>query len=125
VWQPNTAQWRLIWIGTIVLILGWPPKQGRSLGVKAVNVLADPTRSLPTLPAPLPMGLDDNGDAVAAHDEAEAEYYRHYESSRITRLRLRLKAASDPFDPSTSRQILVGLGVLTALAVWKLNGRTF
>ena len=123
-WQPNAAQWRLIWIVTVVLILAWPLEHGRSLGAKAVNWLADPAKSLPALPAPLPMGLDDNGDAVAAHDEAEAEYYRQYEKSRITRLRMKLKSASDPLDPSTTRQILAGIGILSALAVWRLNRRS-
>lgn len=123
-WQPNTAQWRVIWIVAVLLILGWPPREGRSLAVKAVNWLADPTGSLPTLPDPLPMGLDDNGDAVAAHDAEAAEYYRRYQSSRVTRLRLSLKAADDPFDPSTERQILAGIGILGALAVWRLNRKT-
>ena len=98
-WQPNKAQWRVIWIVAVVLILGWPPEKSRSLAIKAVNYLADPTGSLPTLPPPLPISLDDNGDAVAEHDALETEYYRAYESSRVTRLRMRLKAASDPFDP--------------------------
>jgi hypothetical protein len=121
VWQPNTAQWRVIWIVAVFLILCWPPDHGRSLAVKATNWLADPTNSLPTLPEPLPIGLDDNGDAVAEHDALEAEYYRQYESSRLTRLRMRLKAANEPFDPTTERQILAGLGILSALVVWRLK----
>ena len=123
VWQPNTAQWRVIWIVAVVLILCWPADGGRSLAVKAANWLADPTDSLPSLPAQLPIGLDDNGDAVTAHDAEEAEYYRAYTSSRLTRLRMTLKTASDPFDPSTERQILAGVGILSALAVWRLNGK--
>ena len=100
-WQPNKAQWRIIWIVAVAMILGWPPDQGRSLAIKAANWLADPTNSLPALPAQLPIGLDDNGDAVAAHDAQEAEYYRHYASSSVTRLRMKLNAARDPLDPST------------------------
>ena len=123
-WRPNKAQWRIIWIVASVLILGWPPDQGRSLGMKVVNWLADPGNSLPTLPDQLPIGLDDNGDAVAAHDAQEAEYYRQYESSRLTRVRMALKVAGDPFDPSTERQVLAGIGILSALIVWRLNGRT-
>ncbi len=65
------------------------------------------------------MGLDDDGDAVAAHDAEEAEYNRLYSSSSITRLRLRLKTATDPLEPSTERQILAGIGVLTILAAWR------
>jgi hypothetical protein len=122
-WQPNKAQWRIIWIVAILLILSWPPEAGRSLGMKAVNWLADPGNSLPTLPDQLPIGLDDNGDAVAAHDAEEAEYYRQYQSSRVTRARMALKAAGEPFDPSTERQILAGIGIVSALIVWRLNDR--
>jgi hypothetical protein len=92
--------------------------------VKAANWLADPTNSLPALPERLPIALDDNGDAVAAHDAQEAEYYRQYTGSRVTRLRMTLKTASDPWDPSTERQILAGIGILSALAIWRLNART-
>ena len=122
-WNPNIAQWRVIWIVAVVLILCWPADSGRSLAVKAANWLADPNNSLPSLPSQLPIGLDDNGDAVAAHDAEEAEYYRAYTSSRATRLRMTLKTASDPLSPSTERQILAGVGILSALAVWRLNER--
>jgi hypothetical protein len=88
-----------------------------------VNWLADPTGELPVLPDQLPMGLDDNGDAVAAHDAQEAEYNRRYASSNVTRLRMTLRAATDPFDPATERQILAGVGILSALAVWGLDKR--
>jgi hypothetical protein len=90
--------------------------------MKAANWLADPTNSLPALPDPLPIALEDNGDAVAEHDAQEAEYYRQYTKSRVTRLRLTLKAATDPLDPSTERQILAGIAILSALAIWRLNG---
>ena len=122
-WQPGTAQWRIIWIVAVLLIVSWPPEQGRSLAMKTVNWLADPAGSLPALPAQLPIGLDDNGDAVAAHAAQEAEYYRQYASSSVTRLRMKLKAARDPLDASTERQILAGVGILSALAVWRLNGK--
>jgi len=91
--------------------------------MKAVNWLVDPGNSLPTLPEQLPIGLDDNGDAVTAHDAQEAEYYRQYESSRVTRLRMTLKVAADPFDPSTERQVLAGIAIVSALIVWRLNAR--
>jgi hypothetical protein len=123
VWQPNKAQWRIIWIVTVFLILCWPPDKGRSLGVKIANRLADPRSSLPTMPAPLPIALDDNGDAVTEHDALEAEYYRQYESSAVTRFRMTLKEVKDPFDPSTERQILAGIGIMSALAVWRINGK--
>jgi hypothetical protein len=91
--------------------------------MKAVNWLVDPGSALLTLPDQLPIGLDDNGDAVAAHDAQEAEYYRQYESSRMTRFRMTLKVAGDPFDPSTERQVLAGIAVVSALIVWRLNER--
>lgn len=122
-WQPNTAQWRIVWIVTVLLILCWPPDKGRSLGVKITNWLADPRNALPTMPEQLPIGLDDNGDAVTEHDALEAEYHRQYESSAMTRFRMTLKVAKDPFDPSTERQILTAIGLLSALAVWRINGK--
>jgi hypothetical protein len=123
VWQSNTAQWKIIWIVSVLLILCWPPDNGRSLGVKLTNWLADPRNSLPTMPAPLPIALDDDGDAVTEHDALAAEYYRQYQSSALTRLRMSLKEAADPFDPSTERQILAGIGILSALAVWRISCR--
>jgi hypothetical protein len=123
VWQPNAAQWRIIWIVAVSLILFWPPDKGRSLGVKIANWLADPRDSLPTMPDPLPIALDDNGDAVTEHDALEAEYHRQFESSALTRFRMTLKEATDPFDPSTERQILAGIGILSAFPVWRINGK--
>ena len=122
-WQPNRTQWWIIWIVAVLLILGWPPDRGRSLGAKTLNWLADPSESLPSLPAQLPMGLDDNGDAVAEHDAAEAEYYRAYDRSGWTRFRMKLKSAADPLETSTQRQILAGLGILSSLVVWRFNSR--
>ena len=122
-WQPNKAQWRIIWIVAVFLIFSWPPDKGRSLGVKVANWIADPRNTLPPMPQPLPIALDDNGDAVTEHDALEAEYYRQYQSSALTRFRMSLKEATDPFEPSTERQILAGIGILSALAVWKIDGK--
>jgi hypothetical protein len=121
--QPNRAQWPLIWTAAVLLVLTWPPDTGRSLVVKAVNWAADPAGSLPTLPAPLPIALDDDGDAVPAHDAQEAEYYRVRDRSVITRWRMTLRDAADPFDPSTERQLLVAVAVLSALGVWRLDSK--
>jgi hypothetical protein len=120
-WQPNRAQWSIIWTVAALLILAWPPAEGRSLLVKAVNWAADPSGSLPALPAPLPMGLDDNGDAVAAHDAEEAAYYQTRDRSAMNRWRMNVKTATDPIAPQTERQVLVGLAVLSALGVWRLD----
>ena len=79
-------------------VLAWPPDRatGQSLVVKTIRWAADPSNSLPSLPPPLPPALDDDGDAVAAHDALEAEYYRRYNSSAVTRRRLLAKNFSDP-----------------------------
>ena len=122
-WQPNRAQWSIIWLVAVLAVLGWPPDKGRSLLVKAVNRGADPGGSLPALPRALPMELDDNGDAVAAHDLEAAEYYRVHDRSRLTRWRMALKETGEPLDPSTERQLLVGVVVLSAIGVWRLNRR--
>ena len=122
-WQPNRAQWSIVWTVAVLWILAWPPDKGRSLGVKFVNWAVDPTESLPTLPKPLPMSLDDDGDAVTAHDALETEYYRIRDRSPTNRRRMEMKEARDPFDPATERQLLVGVTVLSALCVWRLNGK--
>ena len=120
-WQANRKQWKVIWIVAVVLVLTWPPDRGKSLAAKAINWIADPANNLPAIPDPLPIGLDDNGDAVQQHDDQEREYYRQYSSSRMTRLRMDLKNAADPFDVTTERQILVSIAVLSVLTVWRLN----
>ena len=120
-WQPNRGQWSIGWIVAVLAILAWPPDAGRSLGVKVVNWAADPAGALPALPPPLPMSLGDNGDAVSAHDALETAYYQARAGSRMMRWRMVLQAAADPFEPSTQRQLLVGMAVLSALGVWRLS----
>lgn len=122
-WQPSRAQWAIILPITILLVLAWPPSEGKSLGAKALNWIVDPGNTLPEAPTVLPMSLDDDGDAVAAHDAAEQEYNRVYQSSASTKRRMDLKIAGDPFEPTTERQLLIAIGVLAALAVWRLDGR--
>ncbi len=120
-WQPNRAQWSIIWTVAVLVILAWPPDNGRSLAAKGVNWAVDPLGTLPNLPQPLPMALDDDGDAVTAHDMLEADYYRMRNGSALTRWRMELKEAGDPFDRQTERQLLVGVGVLAALVIWRLE----
>jgi len=123
--QPNRAQWFLICAITGLLILCWPPDRGHgsNLLIKVMHWAVDPAGSLPALPPALPPGLGDDGDAVAAHDALEAEYYSHYNRSAMTRWRMKVKAAGDPFDPTTERQILVASAAVAALAVWRLAKR--
>jgi hypothetical protein len=102
------------------VVLAWPSEDG-SLAVKTVRWLADPRGTLPVLPPPLSMELDDNADAVAEHDGKEAEYYRVVASSSWARTRLRLKEVSDAFEPSTQRQIVIGIALIGALLMWKVN----
>ena len=52
VWQPNSSQWRLIWILAIVIVLFWPGQQNRSLAIKALNWVADIDRMRKFLVAP-------------------------------------------------------------------------
>ena len=107
----------------ILIILAWPPPEGGSLALKAVHWLADPSNTLPAQPDPLPMGLGDDGDAVAEHDRRMQQFYEFQDASAMNRMRLQLKTAGEPLDPGTERQLLVGVGILAALAIWRLNGR--
>lgn len=124
--QPNRAQWIVICLTAALVVLAWPPNPGHgsSLGMKAVQWIVDPGNDLPALPPPLPPGLGDDGDAVAAHDALEAEYFRLYNSSEWTRRRMGIKSASDPFDPTTERQWLVAIAVGAALLIWRLGRAT-
>jgi hypothetical protein len=117
-WQPNRRQWPIIWTVALLLVLGWPIG-GSSLGVKAVNWAADPRGTLPPVPAPIPFGLGDDGDAVAQHDAAEREYYRMWDEGGVSRLRLRLKGTSDPLEPATQRQVVIAVAVLAGLWIWR------
>lgn len=121
-WQPNTAQWRLIWTVAVLLILAWP-EENQSLAIKAISWGVDPFQTLPRTPSPLAPGLGDDMTAVQQHDAEEAAYYHMYSSSRISRLRLQLRDVRDPLDPSTERQILVGLAILVALSIWRAEGK--
>ena len=122
-WQPNRAQWTIICVTVGVLALGWPPDRGHgsNLLTKLAHWVVDPTSALPSVPLPLPPGLGDDGDAVSAHDALEADYYRLYNSSPSTRWRMDVKAAGDPFDPTTERQILIASAAIAALAAWRLG----
>ena|SRR5262245_28759160 len=123
-WQPSKKQWRVIWPLTLFIVLAWPAENG-SLGLKAVRWMVDPRGTLPYLPPPLSMEVDDNADAVAEHDAVEQEYYRVMSNSSLARTRLRIKELNDPFDSATERQLLVGIAVIGALLVWKMNRSGF
>ena len=107
----------------ILIVVLWPPSADRSLGVKFVNWAIDPRDRLPTLPGPLALGQGDDPDAVNAHDLQTRMYDELHEKGGWTRTRLELKVARDPFDPSTERQMLVAIGVVTAFVTWRFSGR--
>lgn len=112
----------MISVVAAALVMLWPTGGERSLGVKAVNYAADPFHRLPVDPGPIPMGLGDDADVVAAHDAQERAFYDAYEGSLLTRIRMELRGWRDPLDPATQRQALVALAVVGALMVWRLAG---
>lgn len=122
-WQPKSGQWWMLLTVAILIVVLWPPSADRSLGVKFVNWAIDPRDRLPTLPGPLALGQGDDPDAVNAHDLQTRMYDELHEKGGWTRTRLELKVARDPFDPSTERQMLVAIGVVTAFVTWRFSGR--
>jgi hypothetical protein len=101
-----------------LLVLAWPPNQDRSLAIKVVNWLADPGG---TLHGPPEIILYDEHANMSGYEAERAEYERLYAESPIFRMRLRLKGASSFFSPVTDRQVLMGLGVLGMLFLWRLG----
>ena len=119
-WRPNNSQWWVLVSVALLIVFVWPPTDDRSLAVKFVNWSVDPWDELPVLPEQLSLGLGDDPDAVAAHDMQVQQYDALYLKGGWTRKRLELKVARDPLNPSTERQLLTALGVLTAFLVWRL-----
>ena len=122
-WRPTNAQWWLLVLVALLIVVAWPPRDGKSLALKFVNWIVDPMNELPVLPDPLPRGLGDDPDAVNAHDSQIRQYDALYLKGGWTRKRLELKAAGDPFDPTTERQLLTVIAVVTAFVAWRLSGQ--
>ena len=120
--HPNNAQWWTLVVVALLTVFVWPPSDDRSLAAKFVNWAVDPGDALPVLPDPLALGLGDDPDAVDAHDDLVRRYDALYQQGGWTRKRLELKVATDPFNPSTERQVLTAFGVLTAFVVWRRSG---
>jgi hypothetical protein len=118
-WQPTNAQWWVLAVVALFIVVAWPPGDGRSLATTFVNWAVDPFDQLPVLPPQLGLGAGDDVDAVNARDGIVRRYDELYLEGGWTRRRLLLKVAEDPLRPSTTRQLLAGLGVLTALLVWR------
>ena len=121
--KARDLEWGLLALIAMLLVAAWPPQGDRSLAVKFVNWAVDPMGRLPVLPAPLPRGLGDDPVAVEAHDAETRLYDDLFRQGGWTRRRLDLKVAGDPFNPSTTRQLLAGLAVLSALYAWRLGSR--
>jgi hypothetical protein len=112
----------MLLVAALLLVAVWPSADDRSLAVKFVNWAVDPRDRLPTLPGPFAPGQGDDLETVNAHDLQTRMYDELYEQGGWTRLRLELKVANDPFDPGTERQVLAGIGVVTAFLVWRFGG---
>lgn len=122
-WQPSTRQWWTLLVVALLIVVVWPPSDDRSLGVKFVNWAVDPRDRLPILPGPLTFGQGDDPPAVEAHDLQTRMYDELYQKGGWTRTRLELKVWRDPFNPSTERQLLIAIAVVTAFLVWRGSAR--
>jgi hypothetical protein len=120
--KPTNRQWWLLAVVAMLIVLAWPATDDRSLAAKLVNWAVDPWDELPVFPNQLALGLGDDPDAVAAHDMVVQQYDTLWAKGGWTRKRLELKVARDPFNPSTERQLLTGVAVLTVLVAWKMVG---
>ena len=120
--RPSNLQWWMLVVGALMIVFVWPPSEDRSLALKFVNWAVDPRGVLPVLPARLELGLGDDPDAVYYNDLQTQQYDTLYLKGGWTRKRLELKVAGDPFNPSTERQILLAIGVLAVLVVWRFAG---
>ena len=122
-WQPDNAQWWTLVIVALFLVVAWPADADKSLALKLVNWAVDPKDELPILPGPFALGQGDDVTAVDSHDLQTRMYDELYHKGGWTRMRLELKVATDPFNAATERQVLTGIGVLTAFLVWRFGAR--
>jgi hypothetical protein len=115
------VEWGLLGLIAVLLVAAWPPQGARSLAAQFVNWAVDPMDRLPVLPDVLPLGMGDDPVAVEAHDAETRLYDDLYRQGGWMRRRLEWKVAGDPFNPSTTRQVLLGAAVLAALYAWRLG----
>jgi hypothetical protein len=119
---PTNAQWWILLVVALLIVVAWPSADDRSLGAKFVNWAVDPGDTLPVLPGPLAVGEGDDFQAVNEHDLQTRMYDELYEKGGWSRLRLELKVAGDPLSPGTERQLLAAFGVIAAFLVWRMGG---
>jgi hypothetical protein len=121
--RPSNSQWWFLLFVALAIVFLWPPRDNRSLAVKFVNWAVDPWDELPIEPEPLPLGAGDNPQAVELHDTQMQQYDAVSLKGGWTQRRLDLKVADDPFDPSTERQILTGMAVMSVFLAWRWGRR--
>ena len=121
--SPGERAWWLLLLIALTVVLAWPPQTGRSLGLKVTSWLVDPGDTLPILPPQLGFGMGDDVAAVELRDEMVRRYDEMYSRGGLTKLRMDLKVADDPFTPSTERQLLLVFGVVAAFLVWRAEGQ--
>jgi MYXO-CTERM domain-containing protein len=119
--RARRSPWPVVAALVALLAVLWPPETGHSLALKGINWIADPRGELPRRPSPLAIGVDDDADVVTAHDTEEHAYDAMYRGSWTGRLRLQLRDAEDPLEPSTERPLLVAAAAV--VAVWLLRRR--
>lgn len=113
----------ILFLTALAIVAAWPPDRGRSLLVKTVNWVVDPMDTLPVLPPQLGFGLSDDVRAVEERDAIVRHYDDMYDRDAMTRRRMDLKVATDPFNASTERQWLLVVGVVVAFATLRRGGR--
>jgi hypothetical protein len=121
-WRPNNLQWWFLVIVALLIVFVWPPSEDKSLAAKFVNWAVDPGNELPVLPPQLGFGVGDDPDAVYQRDLQVQQYDALYLKGGWMRRRLELKVADDPFNKATTRQLLVGVGVVAAFLAWRFGG---
>lgn len=119
--KPSSRGWWILLLASLAVIVAWPPQADRSLLVKGVNWIVDPGNDLPILPPQLEMGMGDDPQAVEIRDAIVRRYDEMYNRGGLTRARMELKVAVDPFNPATERQLLLAAGAIVAFLVWRYD----
>ncbi len=118
------SRWWFLLVVALLIVFLWPARDSKSLALKIVNWAVDPWDELPILPPPLPLGAGDDPQAVEIHDIQTQQYNALYQRGRWSRMRLALKVADEPLDPSTERQMLTALAVVAAFLGWRWSRRS-
>jgi hypothetical protein len=122
--RTSSFRWWFLLVVALLIVFLWPAGDSKSLALKFVNWAVDPWDELPILPPPLPLRAGDDPQAVEFHDIQTQQYDAVYQRGGWPRMRLTLKVADDPLDPSTERQMLTALAVVAAFLGWRWRGET-